>query len=160
MGNKRVPYTKYTEQSTGPIAAALLKSEAELVARIARLESDELRLQREAKTHLPKTFVEAYDALVCEIFGEGKGYSSQLANLSDAPKQMLSDSYITSNGGLRSERALNARKQLDRRLRTLAREIRSGSFSAPVLRCTACAKFIEQGWKHCAWCGHNLEGIA
>lgn len=161
-GSTGVTHTKYGDRvkTTAQLTAALTGEQASLVASISRLETDLLNLQREVRSFLPKPFIEAYDRLLCDIFGEGKGYSSQLANLSDAPKQQLSDSYVTSNGGIRSERALNARKQLDRRLRTIAREIRSESFSAPQHKCAQCCKFIETGWKHCAWCGHNLEGIA
>jgi hypothetical protein len=140
---------------TGPSIEYTEAERRRLAGVLQQLHDEQRRLDREARGYLPQTFVMAYDRLVAAVFGEGKGYSSQLANLSDAPKQQLRDSWVVGDGGIRNERAHHARKKFDRKLRALARELQNWETGVSMLRCTVCKKFIESGWIHCAWCGRK-----
>lgn len=134
---------------------------------IVRLKSEVWALEREAKGFLPKTFTRAYDELCSQIFGPGKGLGSQLSNVSDAPKQQLSDSYVTSDGGFKSEAASKKKATIDRKLRQLAREIRTfngmdhsgqrDTNASEATRCSVCGKFVDNDWTHCAWCATRLK---
>jgi hypothetical protein len=134
---------------------------------IQRLRTSRLSLEREIKRFMPRGFIEAYDTLTDLIFGEGKGTSSPLGALQDnegAGKQPLSKSWVTSNGGLRSEKAMDYRKNIDRKLRKLGREVdswieadadgREQIETIGSLRCRPCGRFVDSDWFHCAWCGH------
>lgn len=124
---------------------------------VQRLQSEKLRLQVETKRLLPMPLVEAYHDLCAAVFGDGLGQSSQLANLSDAPKQPLSKSYVTSDGGLKDQRAIEYRKLVDRRLRSMARDIKAWTNGSRAVvkptRCGGCGLFVEPVWTFCAYCG-------
>ena len=128
---------------------------------VARLQTEKLRLQREIKGFLPHPFIESYYGLVAAVFGDGLGQTSQLANLSDAPKQQLRDSYVTSDGGLKDQRAVEYRKLVDRRLRAMARDIRDWTNGSRAMvkprKCTGCGLFIDEGWRYCAYCGDACD---
>jgi hypothetical protein len=57
-----------------------------------------------------------------------------------------------SGGHVRSERAVDAKRRVDRVLRQLAREAESG-MKADAPRCVSCGKFVQVDWKYCSWCG-------
>ena len=130
-----------------------LRRERESLQRdIARLR--DLRFETEVfvKSYLPTPFVQAYQELCDDLF---RGVGSGLGNVSDMPRAPRSNQKGLHHGGLKDTRKINQRKNIDRRLRALARDIRSAGQEP--LRCSSCAKFIEDGWKHCAWCGKGLN---
>lgn len=119
----------------------------------------------EAMRILPRRFTEAY--IVLHELGL-RSLGSALGDVSDAPKQQISDTFVVSNGGLKDEMALAYRKNINRQLRLMSREIttwleatrdtRRAMADAGSLRCYQCNKFIEGSWAHCAWCGRAVTG--
>lgn len=96
-----------------------------------------------------------------------RSLGSALENVSDAPKQQISDTFVVSNGGLKDEMAIAYRKVVNRQLRLMAREVtsflegtresRAAMVTGGSTRCYQCNKFIERNWIHCAWCGRGTE---
>ena len=137
-------------------------------AAAVRLDMDRRRghevMASDAMRTLPRRFTEAY--LVLHELGL-RSLGSALGDVSDAPKQQISDTFVVSNGGLKDEMAIQYRKIVNRQLRLMAREItgwlegtreaRASMVVGGSTRCYQCNKFIERNWNNCAWCGRGTE---
>lgn len=133
--------------------------------------ADELRM-------MPNVWVEAYGALCSASFTdglEGRG-ANQNPYVSPKVTRVRTRTGETETRGLatrgkapfpkggveaRSERLMATKSRIDRRLRTLAREIRDeldGRKQAGAVRkCTRCKRFGEETWSWCPYDGAPME---
>lgn len=118
------------------------------------------KVWREAVRFMPENWVRSYDTLCDRVFGEGKGISSPMGKRKEVPIGQVNGpvSEVQLSGA-----AMDYKKMVDRKLRALGREIEYWLESRGVeraevekrhgLRCGGCGRFMEGGWKWCAWCG-------
>lgn len=120
--------------------------------------------KKETQSFMPEAFLKQYDQLLDLVFGPGRGFGSP-GNMSEAGKgkgDALGNNYVTSDGGLKSEKALHYRRCVDRRLRYIGRDIKAWLEEGETGRkaakkCYVCGKFVEIRWEFCAWCGYDLD---
>lgn len=116
------------------------------------------------RPYFPETFVERYEELLDLIFGASRGFG-QPGKMDLAGKgkgSAIGDNYITSDGGIKSEKAIHYRRFVDRRLRELSRDIRAWLDGVErnkklTKNCTVCGKFVSPTWLFCSWCGLDLD---
>lgn len=131
---------------------------------------------------LPEGFVFQYTALWLEGLGVAVGGRRGLPENVIAPNVVAktrrsgprtSTNQVETRGGARpsksdtvggvefaSERAVNYRRKIDAKLRTLARQIRSfrgDTVRAGARRCSLCKRFGEDEWVYCPWDGRRME---
>ncbi|AWY05248.1 hypothetical protein SEA_MARGARET_69 [Gordonia phage Margaret] len=109
-------------------------------------------LERELIGYMPQSFVLMYYDLVEKGHAQ---YTSPLGHPGEGGQQ-TGKRYVTHDGGLRDEEALSVKRKIDRTLRQLVRDIDAGNRSGRP-KCARCAKFMDQGWTFCAWCGAGVR---
>jgi len=98
--------------------------------------------------HLPDRFALTYSELV------RKSFSSTGDSVAGMGKRRGGEQ----PGPLGDEKALMAKRRIDRVLRKLAREAETGQRELG-LKCRGCAKFIQPEWQFCAWCGVGEDQV-
>lgn len=128
---------------------------------------------------LPSDFVDAYEVLFLESWGNGPGHGSVRIGDVDgespvATKWRTSTNQVETRGtastkgrgstskglGPKNSRAAATKQWADRRLRKLAREIqmRLSDEDAPQRRCAGkCRRMAEDTWNYCPNCGAPTE---
>ncbi|QOP64435.1 hypothetical protein SEA_ORLA_70 [Gordonia phage Orla] len=110
-------------------------------------------LERELIGYFPQSFVLMYYDLVERGHAQ---YTSPLGHPGEGGQQ-TGKRYVTHDGGIRDEEALAIKRKIDRTLRQIVRDVEKGNRSGRP-KCVKCAKFMDHGWAHCAWCGADVRG--
>jgi hypothetical protein len=136
-----------------------------------RLLADELRM-------MPEVWVSAYGALCVGALSdgmEGRGAPDNVPVKPKVTRVRIRTSEVETRGvaprgkppiakggaEVRSERLLSLKSRIDRRLRTLAREIRdeleNHKDRGAIRRCTRCKKYGEETWNWCPYDGAPMQ---
>ncbi|QNJ59425.1 hypothetical protein PP997_gp65 [Gordonia phage BigChungus] len=107
-------------------------------------------IEREVIGYMPRGFVLMYYELVEKAFVQ---YTSPLGHAGESGG-MAKKKYTQHNGGLKDEAAMAEKKRVDGALRRI---VRAGD-RMERRKCTACTKFIDEGWRFCAHCGASTTG--
>ena len=147
------------EAMVGDESVFTMAARQKLIEDIMKLADQRLSLEREIKAFLPTKFIQSYEGLVSMSLGVGKDYRlnpDMLEGVKDGGK-----GFKSGDGGLRDQAAADYRRNVDRHLRLIARKVEawkkadpSGRLALAIpVRCPRCAKFCDQDWNNCAWCG-------
>ncbi|UDL15229.1 hypothetical protein SEA_PONS_69 [Gordonia phage Pons] len=107
-------------------------------------------IEREIIGYMPRAFVLMYYELVEKAFVQ---YTSPLGHAGESGG-VAKKKYTQHNGGLKDEAAIAEKKRVDAALRRI---VRAGD-RMERRKCTACTKFIDEGWRFCAHCGTSTTG--
>lgn len=120
---------------------------------------------------LPRIFLDQYAALfhtAVQVGGRDATGSQQAAEVGRAAGKGAKPAKTFKKGFvIKDERALEAKSRIDKRLRSVARDIegellaieKGGSTQAveKAPRCGACSWFLQSTWKYCPRCGRPRE---
>ena len=106
-------------------------------------------LEQDIYGYMPEKFVVMYSELVrrsmatpgSSLKGQGEGGTRQ--------------KYKTHNGGLLDQAALEQKRDIDQKLRQITRGVEQEQ--ARDVKCSRCGRGCGGKWKHCAWCGWQLD---
>lgn len=117
-------------------------------------------LARETYRLMPRLFVERYAELAhlglgTPMNGRGPDRAGSGSGL-DRPTMAY-------GGVIRDAVAVTYRQAVDGRLRALSRDVRAFLTTSPrerrgivervTRKCSGCGKYVDDDWRHCAWCG-------
>lgn len=133
---------------------------------------DPFALEREVLDALPEDFVFRYEMLWLRVYGRRQpGVDNPVASARRVTRVSTNQTETRGPakprtgpmipGVVGNEAALLFKQRLDRKLRTLAREMRAwldrDTVKAGVRRCTKCRRYAEDTWVYCPWDGSPTE---
>lgn len=142
-------------------------------ARLAEVMSsagvDHSRISLEVLYLLPPEFLDAYIELYHRAF---KDSSSSIGNPDAISVKKTKGSQIRpavqgkrykNYWQIRDEKAFTQKQRVDRKLRALIKEIRTGEAGKGAYRARCkggstggCGRYVEEKWSYCGWCGNEL----
>lgn len=135
----------------------------QLTEEIDRLKAERGRYEREVKGMMPESFLVAYQSLV----DTGMNIHTKGQALDDIGHGKVSSQFVTDAGGLKSEKAQEYRRVINRKLRKVGRDINAfiesdGEGKTELLalgnfKCAGCGRFTDKEFSFCPWCGANLN---